>query len=156
VNISDLNIYGLSKMGSMAEKDMDIIIDRLFKEIKELKEEVNKLKKEKREHVEHVEYVDVTKIDPDILADFLSVFSSPERISIMILLYQRDRYFSELESILTIGPSSLRHHLSKLIKFDLISQERARGKYSITERGKSIITFLSEIYSKFIMGEKYG
>ena len=127
------------------------LIKELLLEIQRLKEEVAELKAEK-ESKQRVETVDV---DPEVLAEFFSVFSSPERILILKLLWERDRYFSEFESALGLGPSSLRHHLSKLQRFNLVFQERARGKYVISELGREVYMFMLDAYKRFIGVRKY-
>ena len=131
--------------------DLRSVINRLFEEVEKLRKEVSQLKMQKHfdslqeEHIEGI----VENIDPEALADLFSVFSSPERISILRILYKSDRYFSEFESILDVGPSSLRHHLSKLLRFNLIVQERARGKYSISDLGKKVLVYLAKLYNIF-------
>jgi len=131
--------------------DLRSVVSKLFEQVERLRQEVSQLKAQKRiespkeEHIERT----IEDIDPEALADLFSVFSSPERISILRILYKSDRYFSEFEAILDIGPSSLRHHLSKLLRFNLIVQERARGKYSISSLGKKVLVYLARLYNIF-------
>jgi len=127
------------------------LIRELLSEIEKLKREIAELKRQRK-----VEYEERPRIDvnPELLAEFFSVFSSPERIMILKLLWERDRYFSEFESVLGLGPSSLRHHLSKLQRFGLVLQERARGKYVISERGRDVYLFIVDAYNRFLRGEK--
>ncbi|MCR8488653.1 MAG: ArsR family transcriptional regulator, partial [Crenarchaeota archaeon] len=94
------------------------------------------------------------KMNIELLAEFFGVLSSPERIMILELLWERDRYFTELESILELGPSSLKHHLSKLQRFNLVLQERSRGKYVISDKGKEVYSLIVDVHKKFLQGEK--
>jgi len=133
----------------LSEENTSSIIRELLMEVKRLKQEIEELKR--REGI-RPERKSVMEIDPELLAEFFSVFSSPERILILKLLWERDRYFSEFESVLGLGPSSLRHHLSKLQRFGLVIQERARGKYVISQRGREVYSFILEAYNRFLRG----
>jgi len=92
----------------------------------------------------------IVKLNPSEVAETLSVLSNPDRLTILKLLYERDRYFSELEDILEIGPSSLRHHLSRLIDAGLVRQERSRGKYIITRRGIAALILSSYLHKRIL------
>ena len=92
----------------------------------------------------------IKKIDPAEVSDAIVVLANPDRIKLLQLLYENDRYFSELEEKLRLGPSSLRHHLSKLLSGNLISQERSRGKYSITKRGIAALILIAYLYEKIL------
>lgn len=91
----------------------------------------------------------VTDLDIGKTADVLSVLASPERLQILRLLEGKGRYYTELEEALGIGPSSLRHHLGKLKSAELVHQERSRGKYLITQKGKNAL-LLSAYLSRFL------
>ncbi|MGQ4891882.1 MAG: ArsR/SmtB family transcription factor [Candidatus Njordarchaeia archaeon] len=92
----------------------------------------------------------IKKIDPAEVSDAIVVLANSDRIKLLQLLYENDRYFSELEEKLRLGPSSLRHHLSKLLAGNLISQERSRGKYSITKRGVAALILIAYLYEKIL------
>lgn len=92
----------------------------------------------------------IVKLNPSEVAETLSVLSNPDRLTILKLLYKQDRYFSELEDILEIGPSSLRHHLSRLINAGLVKQERSRGKYAITRRGIAALILSSYLHKRIL------
>lgn len=126
-------------------------IERLKREIAELRREKEEEKVEERE--EKPSRHPKMEMDIELLAEFFGVLSSPERIMILRLLWERDRYFTELGSMLELGPSSLKHHLSKLQRFDLIVQERVRGKYVISDRGKEVYSIIVDIYNRFLRGE---
>lgn len=99
----------------------------------------------------------IDKLNPSEVAETLSVLSNPDRLTILKLLYEGDRYFSELEDILKIGPSSLRHHLSRLIDAGLVHQERSRGKYTITKRGVAALILSSYLHKRILrFGEDYN
>jgi len=53
-----------------------------------------------------------------------------------------------------MGPSSLRHHLSRLQSLGFVVQERSRGKYLITPRGIAALILLAYLYRRVI--EEYG
>ncbi len=98
----------------------------------------------------------IVKLNPSEVAETLSVLSNPDRLTILKLLYERDRYFSELEDTLEIGPSSLRHHLSRLIDAGLVKQERSRGKYMITKRGIAALILSSYLHKRILrFGEDF-
>jgi len=92
----------------------------------------------------------IKNIDPTEVSDAMVILANPDRIKLLQYLYEKDRYFSELEDYLRLGPSSLRHHLSKLINGGLISQERSRGKYSITRKGVAALILISYLYEKIL------
>lgn len=91
----------------------------------------------------------VKDLDLGKTADILSVLASPERLQILRLLDKKGRYYTELEEALGIGPSSLRHHLGKLKSAELVYQERSRGKYLITQKGKNAL-LLSAYLGRFL------
>ncbi|MHA1617113.1 MAG: ArsR/SmtB family transcription factor [Candidatus Njordarchaeales archaeon] len=153
-------IYPFSKKGPIiirlstflqdifSKKDSFTDIDEVIREAEEKIE-----KSITSEHATREDFIELIKqIDPSELADTLSVLSNPERIRILLLLIEQDRYFSEFEDLMRIGPSSLRHHLSKLLAAGLIQQERSRGKYSITTRGIAALLLLAYLYKKILRG----
>ena len=92
----------------------------------------------------------IKKMDPTEISDAMVVLANPDRIRILQFLYEKDRYFSELEEYLRLGPSSLRHHLSKLLDGGLVIQERSRGKYSISKRGIAALILIAYLYDKIL------
>lgn len=149
--VCELEMSYLHSAHTTYETSLDEIKELLIKlaiRIERLEEEVARLKS--RLHGEETKREEASDIDPEALAEFLSVLSSPERILILKLLSERDRYFSELEEELGLGPSSLRHHLSKLMSSGLVVQERARGKYKISERGRVVFRVLVDLYSRVV------
>ncbi|MCR8433280.1 MAG: ArsR family transcriptional regulator [Candidatus Korarchaeota archaeon] len=127
------------------------LVKELLQEIERLKQEIAELKREREKRI--MRYPEM-KMNIELLAEFFGVLSSPERIMILELLWERDRYFTELESILELGPSSLKHHLSKLQRFNLVLQERSRGKYVISDKGKEVYSLIVDVHKKFLQGEK--
>ena len=126
---------------------------RVEKEIDEtLKEIESEVEPEAiREEIEEVKYEDlIDALNPSEVADTLSVLASSDRLTILKMLYERDRYFGELEDILGIGPSSLSHHLSRLISAGLVNQERSRGKYVITRRGVAALILASYLHKRIL------
>ncbi len=92
----------------------------------------------------------IKKMDPTEISDAMVVLANPDRIRILQFLYEKDRYFSELEEHLRLGPSSLRHHLSKLLDGGLVIQERSRGKYSISKRGVAALILIAYLYDRIL------
>ncbi len=96
----------------------------------------------------------IMNIDPAEVSDAMVVLANPDRIKLLQYLYRQGRYFSELEEKLHLGPSSLRHHLSKLISSGLIEQERSRGKYFITRRGVAALILVAYLYVRILKAFK--
>ncbi len=142
------SILPFSKKGKI-EREID-------KTLKDIEEEVEVKKPSKISHdtmrADLFEEL-IDRLNPSEVAETLSVLSNPDRLTILKLLYERDRYFSELEDILEIGPSSLRHHLSRLIDAGLVMQERSRGKYIITKRGIAALILASYLHRRIL---KFG
>jgi len=121
------------------KKQIEEFLEEIEKEIIEEGRKEEKLLKLDEETIENVAYS-------------IEALSNPDRLKILLFLLKKPRYFSELEDLLEMGPSSLRHHLSKLLSFGLIRQERSRGKYLITKRGVLALLFTYRFY-KEIFGE---
>ncbi|NIQ04793.1 MAG: winged helix-turn-helix transcriptional regulator [Candidatus Korarchaeota archaeon] len=94
--------------------------------------------KTSREFEENIKKA-VEQFDAGNTADILSTLSSPERLEILRFLNKGGRYYTEIGEKVELGPSSLKFHLGKLKSEKLVEQERSRGKYFITEKGKSAI-----------------
>ncbi len=128
--------------------EREIIEQEVEDTLREIEEEIEG---ERVEEFKHEVFEDlITALNPSEVAETLSVLSNPDRLKILKLLYERDRYFGELEEILGIGPSSLRHHLSRLINAGLIKQERSRGKYTITKRGVAALILSSYMHKRIL------
>jgi len=90
--------------------------------------------------------------DDDIAKLFLAL-SSPIRIKILRALWKDDRYFLEIAEMLNILHSAAHFHLKKLSEQGLVSQERDRGKYVITQAGKKALELI-EGFSKGMMAKR--
>jgi len=117
--------------------------------LKEVEREVKSDVEGEFERIEKFETL-ISDLNPSEVAETLSVLSNPDRLELLKLLYERDRYFGELEDILEIGPSSLRHHLSRLMDAGLVRQERSRGKYIITRRGIAALILSSYLHRRIL------
>ena len=120
----------------------------------EIRQEIeNALKKELKKSLEEVTiYAPEEKPSSEMLdyaAEIFDVLANRERLRLLFLLEERDRYFVELKELLKLSPSSLRLHLTKLMSLGLVSQEKARGKYYITEKGKHLLAFLKQFLADF-------
>jgi len=120
----------------------------------EIRQEIESaLKKElKKSLIETTAYASEEKPSSEMLdyaAEIFDVLANRERLRLLFLLEERDRYFVELKELLKLSPSSLRLHLTKLMSLGLVSQEKARGKYYITEKGKHLLAFLKQFLADF-------
>lgn len=104
-------------------------IDEIVKKI------VSKSRKELKANIEDT----IKTFDTGNLANLLGTLASPERLEILKFLNEAGRYYTDIGEKVDLGPSSLKFHLGKLKDNDLINQERSRGKYFITEKGKSAL-----------------
>lgn len=126
----------LRKRTDEALREFETKISELGKEIDEaLEKGILKTRKEFKTHIKNA----VENFEPGTTADILSTLASPERLQILKLLKKKGRYYTELSKKVGLGPSSLKFHLGKLKTANLIKQERSRGKYFITEKGKTAI-----------------
>lgn len=126
----------LKKRTDEALREFEAKISELGKEIDEaLEKGILKTRKEFKTHIKNA----VETFEPGTTADILSTLASPERLQILKLLKKKGRYYTELSKKVGLGPSSLKFHLGKLKTANLITQERSRGKYFITEKGETAI-----------------
>ena len=98
-----------------------------------------------------------------LLSELFKVLSSPIRIKILCLLYPRNERvtlsFSEIMFEIRKNPSTVKHHLDELRKYEFI--EKTKDGYRITNLGifalKAEVTKLIEITDKAIeMGKAEG
>lgn len=123
------------------EKRTDTLQEAIDEIVKKI---VSKSRKELKTSIEEA----IETFDTGRIADLLSILASSERLAILKFLHEEGRYYTDIGEQVDLGPSSLKFHLGKLKEADLINQERARGKYFITEKGKSalrLIAFLEMI-----------
>jgi len=153
-------LYPFSKRGPVLIKLSAMFRDFINKgeTLEEIEEIIKEAEERVEKAVENESFIEgvlsdlIRSLEPSEVADTLSVLSNPERIRILMLLLEKDRYFSEFEDLMRIGPSSLRHHLSKLVSAGLVKQERSRGKYAITPRGIVALVLLAYLYRKVLKG----
>lgn len=98
-------------------------------------------------------YLGRRKMSDDDIAKLFLALSSPFRIKILKALRKEDRYFLEIAEMLGILHSAAHFHLKKLSKQGLVSQERDRGKYVITQAGEKTLELIEE-FSKGTMASK--
>jgi len=79
------------------------------------------------------------------LATFLKALANEDRLKILFSLKAGSLYFSDLQSITGLGSGPLTHHLSRLQSEGLIIQERSRGKYVISPKGRRTLHFLENL-----------
>jgi DNA-binding transcriptional ArsR family regulator len=80
-------------------------------------------------------------------ADLFKALANEERLKLLVVLEGDDLYFSQLVEATSLDHSPLRFHLTVLRDVSLISQERFRGKYGITDLGRRALEMASYFYS---------
>ena len=75
----------------------------------------------------------------------LSSLSNKVRLRILGVLWQEALQFSEIEENISVKGGHLQFHIGKLKDEGLVKQEKNRGKYSITEKGRKIIVIINQI-----------
>ena len=75
----------------------------------------------------------------------LSSLSSKVRLRILRVLWQESLQFSEIEENISIKGGHLQFHIGKLKEEGLVKQEKNRGKYLITQKGRKIIVIINKI-----------
>lgn len=129
------------------QKSMDEVEKDALHDAEEKAEEISKkiedalekgLVKTKEEFGDHINEA-LQTFDAGKTAAILNSLSSPERLNILRFLRENGRYYTDIGEEVGVGPSSLKFHLEKLKEKGLVAQERPRGKYLITEKGKAAI-----------------
>jgi len=91
-------------------------------------------------------------LNEDICADLFKALANAERLKILGMLGEGECYFAQLLERSKMDNSPLRFHLTVLKDVNLITQERFRGKYMITQLGSQALGmaayFNKEIYEK--------
>jgi len=123
-------------------------MDSLRLELSDIKREIQEMKsillhEETRPDQEELEHFEV---EEGVCADLFKALSNEERIKILKSLANGDQYFAQLKEITGLDHSPLRFHLTVLKDVNLISQERFRGKYSITELGRQALLMASSFF----------
>lgn len=91
----------------------------------------------------------IEDLSPEGAAQALTVIANDIRIKILKMLYKEGKYFSDIEQATGLNPSPLNFHLSKLLHAGFIAQERARGRYIITQKGRVVLTLIGYFWSRF-------
>jgi biotin operon repressor len=72
------------------------------------------------------------------LLSFFKALSDPNRLKIVGLLAQKPYSVEELSALLGLRPSTISHHLARLLKAGLVSA-RAEGYYSVYQLEKGVL-----------------
>ena len=96
----------------------------------------------------------INQLDPIEASKALAALANEARLYLLKLLFYQGRYFSELEELTRLNPSPLNFHLAKLINEGLVSQERSRGRYIITPRGRVVLGLITYLWSRIKEGVK--
>jgi len=130
-----------AKLEKRAEEISDIgrwIIDEIREAIRE---QIDTVSEGLKERVVLVDTLDPLEIEND-----LKILASKERLYILKLLFREGKYFTELEEHTGLNPSPLTFHLSKLIEGGFVSQEKTRGRYLITTKGRVALMLLGYLH----------
>jgi hypothetical protein len=95
-----------------------------------------------------------TAFDIATCADLFKALANEERLKLLVVLEGDDLYFSQLVEATKLDHSPLRFHLTVLRDVSLISQERFRGKYGITDLGRKALEMASYFYSVMYPGKE--
>jgi DNA-binding transcriptional ArsR family regulator len=79
------------------------------------------------------------------LAIVLGALANEKRLRILSVLLVRPRLFRDLRTLSGLGKTALAHHLSLLVKADVIKQ-RGRGQYEMSSDGVTLLTAISSAY----------
>lgn len=119
------------------EGEVEEVVRRVREEIERtLKEELSRALPELKIESEEER---LTEEEIVAVSDIFDALANEERLRILELLDEKSRYFVELREILGCSPSSLRLHLTKLMSQGLVGQEKSRGKYFITDKGRRVL-----------------
>jgi len=102
--------------------------------------------------VENLKPIDV---DVTLCADLFKALSNEERLKLLTALGREDHYFAQLIELSNLDNSPLRFHLTILKEVNLISQERFRGKYTITDLGRQALSISSYFFHLMCEQEVY-
>jgi methylmalonyl-CoA mutase cobalamin-binding domain/chain len=136
------------------------MIQELAEQVKHFQEYIgvvnNKEMKETNSHVlVSQESIDTDKIvfSEKKIHKILSSLSNKVRLRILRVLWQKAFQFSEIEENISVKGGHLQFHIGKLKEEGLVKQEKNRGKYLITQKGRKIIEIINQIAS---LVEKYN
>lgn len=140
-----IKIVGEEQKPAWLEKQAKEISDIgrwVISEIREaIREQIDAVSEGLRERVILVDMLDPLEIEND-----LKILASKERLYILKLLFREGKYFTELEEHTGLNPSPLTFHLSKLIENGFIFQEKTRGRYLITTKGRIALMLLGYLH----------
>ena len=94
----------------------------------------------------------INQLDPIAASKALAALANEGRLYLLKLLFYQGRYFSELEELTSLNPSPLNFHLAKLVNEGLVMQERSRGRYIITPRGRVVLGLIAYLWSRIKEG----
>ena len=91
--------------------------------------------------------IETAEVSLDDLAELLSAIANKSRLLLIESLLEGPNEFSELKEIVKLSKTALAHHLEKLVSFDILVNT-SRGKYELSEDGKTLFLALKEVYLK--------
>ncbi|MHC1605035.1 MAG: ArsR/SmtB family transcription factor [Candidatus Methanofastidiosia archaeon] len=140
-----IKIYQETKMSNI--KELRGEIQEVKKEIQLLREHLLK-KSEPYSTISNADLKIEKEFEEAVCADLFKSLANEERLKILKALNRGDMYFAQLMGISKLDHSPLRFHLTVLKDVNLITQERFRGKYIITELGVQALTMASYFFQK--------
>lgn len=84
-------------------------------------------------------------VTPEKIVNVMGVFTSVERVRILYELLKEKKRFVDLLHSLRITHSPLRFHLKVLIEKGFVEQEKERGPYFVTPKGKTFLFILEQL-----------
>jgi len=103
------------------------------------------------------DYAKISDLTPEDAANLASALSHPARILILRECKRAAQYPSDLEKTVSARYGALYHHLNSLVEGNFLTQERERGKYTITAAGEAALLFLNimaSVIASIGIGEK--
>ncbi len=89
--------------------------------------------------------IDEIVLSEEKIHKILSSLSNIVRLRILRMLWQEALQFSEIEENILVKGGHLQFHIGKLKDEGLVTQEKNRGKYLITEKGRKIFAIINQI-----------
>ncbi len=136
------------------------MIQQLAEQVKHFQEFIgvlnsNEMKENESRFLVSQESIDNDKImySEEKIHKILSSLSNKVRLRILRVLWQEALQFSEIEENILVKGGHLQFHIGKLKEEGLVRQEKNRGKYLITQKGRKIVAIINQIA---LLAEKHN
>jgi len=132
--------------------DIIALLEDMKKDLEQIKKHTSGNSITEAVSLENLKPIDV---DVTLCADLFKALSNEERLKLLTALGREDHYFAQLIELSNLDNSPLRFHLTILKEVNLISQERFRGKYTITDLGRQALSISSYFFHLMCEQEVY-